>query len=470
MRGLSVLAVDRSMTVYPQPRAAHIDGETMRILQSLGVADAVIPHTRPAPPYEFRNTAGEILISVPAATLADDGWPTHLMIYQPGIEQVLRRLCAHLATVHVRLGTSFQRLEQSRDAVTAWLDGVSVSTRMLVGCDGASSTVREAMGVQFDDYGFDEPWLVIDALVLDEARTPAVCLQLCDPARPTTFTLMGPGRLRWEFMLRPEEDPSQMMGEGSIERLLSPWGGSHGLVIERRAVYRFHGLVARHWRDRRVLLAGDAAHLMPPFAGQGLCSGLRDAHNLAWKIDAALRGGPADALLDSYQEEREPHARGIVTMAIDAGRLVCTLDSEVAERRDAKARADREAGVAPSSLALPPLGASVLLGSHTAAGTQFPQPIAADGSRFDDVMGAGAWLISRRRSEGATHRGVTRVDVDDPLLSGFRDALEAWFDTAAVPAVLVRPDRVIFDTGVAEELLASWQRLTLRLHERECAL
>jgi 3-(3-hydroxy-phenyl)propionate hydroxylase len=168
--------------------------------------------------------------------------------------------------------------------------------------------VRQAVGIGLFDYGFDEPWLVVDVKLQPGARAPDVNLQVCDPARPTTCVLSGPGRHRWEFMLLPGETSEDVLRDGFIESLLAPWDCGP-LEIERRAVYRFHGLVAETWRLGRVLLAGDAAHQMPPFAGQGLCSGLRDAANLAWKLDAVLGGRAHEALLDTYQPEREPHTR-----------------------------------------------------------------------------------------------------------------------------------------------------------------
>ncbi|WP_162237474.1 bifunctional 3-(3-hydroxy-phenyl)propionate/3-hydroxycinnamic acid hydroxylase MhpA [Sphingobium sp. Leaf26] len=460
-QGRSVVVLERDQGPFPLPRAAHIDGETMRTFQALGIVEDVEPHVRPAPAYQFVSANADILIDVPAGEVGADGWFTHYMIYQPGIEKALRQRCAALPNVELRLGSRLSGLMDDGDGVTVTYNGPggaeeSLHAALLVGCDGASSLVRSLVNIELDDYGFDEPWLVLDVAVDDDSRVPAQCYQYCDPRRPVTYTPMGPGRNRWEFMILPHETPEAMMEEAAVARLLAPWGGLDGLHVERRAVYHFHGLIAREWRRGRVLLAGDSAHQMPPFAGQGMCSGIRDAANLAWKIAAALNGGPFDILLESYEQERAPHARGIVEMAIAAGRAVCTLDFDAARARDERARQDRLNGVAPPALQLPPLGKSPLLGSGHSAGQHFPQFIGPDGSRLDDVLGQGPWLIEHRGT-GEPKVCVGQIGIDHPALAPFADDLSAWFDqNRASGAVLVRPDRVIFDTGTPGALWSAW--------------
>jgi 3-(3-hydroxy-phenyl)propionate hydroxylase len=459
--GLSVLVLERSRTIYPEPRAAHVDGEIVRIFQKLGLVARIAPHIRPAPPYEFRNEAGDILMRVPEAEIGPDGWFTHYMIYQPELEMALRKKIADFASVDVRLGAVFGGFRQDEDGVTLkWAadDGAhEARARWLVGCDGGSSPVRRTAGIELDDYGFDEPWLVIDALVADDALLPDCCVQYCHTARPTTCTPLGPGRHRWEFMIVPGDNPALLVEDESIARLLEPWGGPANLLIERKAVYHFHGLVAKRWRDERVLLAGDAAHQMPPFAGQGMCGGIRDAENLAWKLTAVLRGGAPIALLDSVQQEREAQVRGITEMAIEAGKIVCTTDPAVAARRDAEA-AERAARNEPApSLPVPPLGASAMLRADPASGGMFPQFISAARRRSDDVLGSGPWLIHVGAPPVET-AGLACFDALSTSLNQFGTAFADWLAERDVPAVLIRPDRVIFGTGPADALARDWQR------------
>jgi 3-(3-hydroxy-phenyl)propionate hydroxylase len=314
--------------------------------------------------------------------------------------------------------------------------------------------VRESLGIRLDDYGFDEPWLVLDARTSDESGFPKSNLQLCDPLRPTTFIHMGPGRLRWEFMLKPDEDPEQMLQVASLQTLLEPWQAMGAIEVERSAIYRFHGLVAKQWRDRRVFLAGDAAHQMPPFMGQGMCAGLRDAANLAWKLEHVLRSGSHQALFDSYQSERDPHVRYVIQRAIEMGRVVCTLDPEAAARRDAEMLAAPRIG-APAPL--PGLRNGWLFAGTPSAGEMFPQPFDPEGgSRLDDRLGPGAWLLRRGGSALDSGEQLVEVNLESDLPEPLAAPLRAWLDTAGQSAVLVRPDRYVFGTGEPAELLQAY--------------
>jgi len=452
--GVSTICVEKDLDVYPLPRAAHFDHEIMRLFQQAGVAEAVLKHCRRAPAYEFRTADGRPLIRFDLPDASPSGWATGYMFHQPAVENALRARLAASPLSRVQLGRRLEGLVQDADGVTATLSDGEVRARYLVGCDGASSAARAAVGIGLDDYGFDEPWLVVDVKVGDGASLPDINLQICDPARPITCVLMGPGRHRWEFMLLPGETADQVLDDAFIAPLLAAWNCGP-VEVERKAVYRFHGLVAKGWRAGRVLLAGDAAHQMPPFAGQGMCSGLRDAANLAWKLAAVLHGQADETLLDSYQPEREPHVRSYIELAIGMGRVVCTLDAEAAAARDAGMLAQRAAGVnALPPSAPPPMAGGCLLAGSPAAGSLFPQPWAGD-LRLDDVLGEGGWLIVREASP-AIAPGVRTVSLADAPLAPFRSALSDWLTGLGADAVLVRPDRYVFGTGEAAALADAW--------------
>lgn len=466
--GRKVIAVEPQFDIYPLPRAAHIDHEIMRVFQSLGIIDAILPHVRIAPNYEFRNAVGMPLLRFEREGVTGaSGWPIGFNLYQPGIEAALRKCLFDLANVDTWFGAKFVGLDwQSGTGVACHIDqnGLSktIRSRFLIGCDGASSLVRETASIELDDYGFDEPWLVLDAKVEDESGFPPVNLQLCDPARPNTFVHMGPGRLRWEFMLKPGEDPATMLLPANVDRLLEPWRTRGHIDVERTAVYRFHGLVARTWRRGRILLAGDAAHQMPPFMGQGLCSGLRDAANLAWKLDRALETGRL-GLLDSYQQEREPHVRFVIERAIEMGRVVCTLDPERAAARDAEMLKNLRSDTA---IQFPSI-AGVTMQGVAAAGTIFPQPVDPIEGRLDDIVGAGALLLHRASPPQVSALDAKVIDIVNDLPPKLGIAVEDWLKSLGAAAVLVRPDHYVFGTGDATSLSVAWSE---QFSKRELAV
>lgn len=460
-RGVTVIAVDKDAEVYPLPRAVHFDHEIMRLFQQLGVAEQVRQHARDLPLYEFRAADGQLLMTLPPPRETSSGWGAGYMFHQPSLDGVLRDLVAGLPGADTRLGVKLERFMQDADSVTAELIGPggaeTIRARYIVGCDGAWSPVREAIGGGLFDYQFDEPWLVVDVKVSADCRLPDVNIQVCDPARPTTCVLSGPGRHRWEFMLLPGETPEAMLDTAVVQDLIRPWDCGP-VEIERMAVYRFHGLVANRWRDGRALIAGDAAHQTPPFAGQGMCAGLRDAANLSWKLAAVLDGAAGESLLDTYQVEREPHVRSAIELAIGMGRVVCLLDPEAAAHRDAGMLAAKANGAPPLPPLQPPVfAAGCVLAGAPAAGAMFPQPTSGEGAnrqRLDDHLGHDAWLLSRRLVEPVA--GVRTLSLDAEALEPFRAALEDWCDKLGVEAVLIRPDRYVFGAGDPAGLLTAW--------------
>lgn len=451
-QGLSVVVAEKEPGLYPLPRAAHLDHESMRILQAVGVADAVAATSRTTDRYDFLTPGGQVLLRFEgSARTGSGGWPGANMIHQPSVEAALRQRLAELPAARLENSWELTSFAQAPDGITARIATLKgeqqVNARYLVGADGARSPVREASDIPFEDLNFEEPWLVVDVLVDDQSRLPDVNLQICDPARPTTCVLMGAGRHRWEFMILPGETPEQVSSDAFVEKLLEPWNVKGAIRLERKAVYTFRARIAAQWRKGRVLLAGDAAHQTPPFAGQGMCSGLRDTMNLAWKLAAVVRGAP-DTLLDTYMQERGPNLRATIEMAVMMGRMVCITSKWSALMRNIKFRLARVLGRLPDGpVEYPAIRAGAIMAGTSGAGSYFPQVIAAEGSRLDDRLGGDCWLI-------------TQHDLADPVLRPFAAAISDWLEQNGAEAVLVRPDRYVFGTGERNALAANWHQLT----------
>jgi 3-(3-hydroxy-phenyl)propionate hydroxylase len=437
--GLDVVVIEPSTDVFHLPRAAHFDDEIMRVFQSIGLAGAVLPSTTPVLGMDFVAADGTVLFGFSSAERPRrHGWEAGYMFHQPGLERALRAGVDRFPTVDVRPGHEVVHLDPStsasnrrridadvvdlkvRDVVTG--DEQPFSARFVVGCDGARSFVRRALGIGLDDQGFDQPWLVVDTVLREDAECvlPERVLQICDPARPATFVPSAGRHRRWELMAMGE-NPDELLDPVTIARLLAPWATvGRDVDVERAAVYSFHALVAHEWRRGRVLLAGDAAHQMPPFLGQGMCSGIRDAANLAWKLAMVLDGRAAEALLDTYQPEREPHVRAITEAAVALGGILQTTDPQVAAARN---EGFRTAGQRPPEAGLPPLGFGVVHGCSPAVGRPFPQAHPGD----DDELGPG-WaavgpLADASGIEALGGRAVPR---------------------AGGPTTIVRPDRYTY--------------------------
>ena len=458
-QGISVLLLEKERSIFPLPRAAHIDHEIMRIFQSINVADEVASSSEVSTRYEFLNVSGDVLMRFDTGRAhALSGWPPSNMIHQPSIEQVLRARVAACDFVDARFGAAYRDHETSSEVITVHFDthGKASKTycRFLIGCDGANSAVRANAGLSLVDLGFSERWLVIDTKVIDSSRLPPHNLQICDPERPTTSVRMGAGRHRWEFMLKAEENEDEVSAPASVANLLSGWDVDGAVELERTATYTFEAKVANQWMQDGVVIAGDAAHLMPPFAGQGLCSGIRDVENLTWKLGAILAGRADKSLLSSYQTEREPHVRAMIDLAVMMGKVVCVTDPEAALARDKNLIETRRAnGDASGAIPNPKLVTGLLQANSQIAGELFPQ-FTHQKKRSDDVFGPGAWLIGE--SDGIDRNTLRAAGIGVPSLASFSALVSQWLDDKGYSSVLIRPDRVIFGGGNAAELVTAY--------------
>ena len=450
VHGWQVRVVDKRSASPGRPRAVHLDHHGARILDAAGVMAGLAPQTEPMDAYEWRSAAGDVLLRLqPDPGSSTSGWPESSMFAQPDLEGALESRLTELPTVTVARDVEIRTLADL-EALGGWV----------VGCDGARSTVRALLGIADDDLGLHEDWLIVDVVPHAPARWEPLNVQVCDPSRPTTAVSGGPGRRRWEFRALPGEDRESLAAEDAAWRLLAPWGVEPGnATLERHAVYRFEAATARRWRAGRVLLAGDAAHRMPPFAGQGLCAGLRDAANLVWKLDAVLAGQADPALLDTYGSERSPQVRTEIDFSVDLGRIICVSDPVAAAARDHEMAASAAASGPVAPPPPPALGPGITLPGDPHAGhlgVQGTDGLGGDPGRTDELLGRG-WALHGRH-------GDPRTDLTGPSAAWFSwlggigvdcsaapAPYPAWFAETAADVILVRPDFAVYGTGTGRD-------------------
>jgi 2-polyprenyl-6-methoxyphenol hydroxylase-like FAD-dependent oxidoreductase len=476
-QGHRVIVFDKHRGLYNLPRAACFDDEIMRTFQKLDLVEAVMPGVVVQIDYEWVNSAGETLLEMTYDNPARGGWAALYMMYQPHIETVLDRQCKSLPTVQIRQGLVVDGLQITDGELTVTArdrDGVrhDVRARYLVGADGGASFVRPAVGIGFSDYRFQENWLVCDFRKRRELPSVPTFRQVCDPAQPVAIVRIGPEHHRFSFMLEPGETGPRATDKERVWQRVARYLTPDDAELVRVANYVFRSRIADRWRDGPVMLAGDAAHEMPPFLGQGMCSGMRDGHNLAWKLHLVLTGQAESSVLDTYQAEREPHVRFITEKAIELGRVQTLRDPEVARARDKRLLAQRHARQAPDKILLPGLTAGLVATTTPNAGAVFPQgrvrQAGEDAVLFDDAMGAGPTILSRSAEvlaalgAGQLERwaelggGVALILPSDdgsdsspgPIQIGDIDGVyDAWFDAHGCEAVIVRPDWYLYGSA-----------------------
>ncbi len=406
--GVPTVALECETTVRSSPRAVALDDEALRVLQAAGLDEGTLPELLTSVPVQARSSAGRTLIELPPRR-TELGHPALAFFHQPELERALRAALRHQASVEIRLGHRVESFKRTSDEVVVTArdsDGTRSRWRgrWLVACDGANSAIRRQAEIRLRGFTSPRRWVVVDA-VLATATALSPFAFICQPPRPTVSAPLPGGRHRWEFMLLPGERPADLQREDVVRQLVKRHAGVEDFEIVRADVYRFHARVAERWVKDGILLAGDAAHLSPPFAGQGLSAGLRDAQNLAWKLAAVVKQQASPALLQSYEAERRPHARRMILLALTLGQLIQMRRRMTTAARDVSLQL---------ALAAPGVRAHVAAGgwkppsryrrglvaakrTNRVTGTQFPQPRVVLGKtrrRLDDLLGADFALVA----------------------------------------------------------------------------
>lgn len=453
--GLSAIGLERESEMWPTARAVHFDGEALRTLQALGIAEEMADATRPMSSMHIENEAGEALVSVPTGRFGTQAWHDDLTFHQPDVEHVLREAVSGMSGVELRCGVTVARVENTDSGVevsAVAADGTesTLHARWVIAADGARSPIRHALGIGGDAFGQDAQWVVVDGHLTDSPGYEDDMIFLCHHTRPAMWIRLPGTRVRMEFMLLDGDDPEEIVTPAAIERI------SRGILpvahfsAERQALYTFRGRIAQTWRVGGIFLAGDAAHLAPPCFGQGLCAGIRDMANLVWKLDLVKRGLADGSLLDTYETERRPHAQFWVEQAVAAAGFLQTTDPETAGQRDAYIRAN-PLSAAPVS---PSLGPGLHEGEvDERAGCLSVQPLLADGVRLDDTIGLHFTVVTSSALYAQLDSGLrTQLESSDEAVLLFDPPkVEPILQAAGAQALVIRPDHYVL--GAADSIV-----------------
>jgi 2-polyprenyl-6-methoxyphenol hydroxylase-like FAD-dependent oxidoreductase len=477
--GVECLVLERWPGVYPRPRAVHLDDEIYRVLARLGIADEFAAISRPTLGLRLLDNRFNVLAEFNRdPSRSPHGFPQANMFDQPELEAVLRANLKRYACAEVRGNAEVTGITQTEQGVrvsfTDRCDGQVhlVDAEYLLGCDGANSTVRAQIGSTMRDLNFEQRWLVVDIATSQtngaDLRQWEGVHQVCDPGRAGTYMRIAPARYRWEFQLLDGESASDFGTLTALRALIAPWTAGvpdSELTLLRLTEYTFRAQIADRWRRGNIFILGDAAHLTPPFIGQGMGAGVRDAANLAWKIAGVLDGTLAAGVLDSYEQERKPHTRAMIRLALTVGRSMTgggrlgTLVRRIVLPRLRLVPGLRDKVVDSTT---PALHASALVRksrrsrwpgrSRQLAGTLCPNPRLADGRRLDAVLGTGFAVITSNpldvEAEASLRRRPALGALEAQVLIARRGTeLEKWLRQGRATAAIVRPDRTVMLAG-----------------------
>ncbi|MFG2820906.1 bifunctional 3-(3-hydroxy-phenyl)propionate/3-hydroxycinnamic acid hydroxylase [Kitasatospora sp. NPDC048365] len=472
--GLKVLVVERDAGIYSRARAISTDEEVIRIWQRIGLADRLKQDMLAERPIDFVDARGRTFISANPAPRGH-GHPPQMFIYQPALEQVLRDGVDRYPNVEVLLNHECLQLRQDATGVdltllaTADDDVRRVRARYAIAADGGSSLTRAQLNVGYEGRTYEDRWLVVDTRMLKPWPDHDRLRFRCDPARPAVDCPTPLGHHRWEFPILPGDDEQHLTTEDAIHALVARYGiGRDSVKILRATVYSHHVRFAARFRVGRVFLAGDAAHAMPPWIGQGMAAGVRDAANLCWKLASVLRGELPETVLDTYETERKPHVKEVTRRAVFVGRIITERRLPVARIRDTALRALRPSWALTGRMVdanwIPVARYAHGFQARTrtgATGRQIPQPwvTAPDGSRvrLDDVLD-GRWILLHTgppAPEPAWERaGVPTLTVlppgSHPAEGAVVDAdgvLHAWLARHRAATLALRPDAYVYTSA-----------------------
>jgi 2-polyprenyl-6-methoxyphenol hydroxylase-like FAD-dependent oxidoreductase len=472
--GVKVAVIERYKSLYMLPRVGIVHDDIMRMFQEIGIDGKVKSATQFLPTYEMINN-GKILLSNNVEPYAAHGWPEFISIYQPAFEAELDIAAKALSSVDLFQGEKAVALAQDSEKVSVTVEADDGKTRTIEGryviaADGGNSFARPALGLEYEFLGFDQDWLVIDAKIKRPKPDMPPLRQFCEPQQPGMTMQMGANHRRWSFMIFEDETIEHAMKPENVwKRLDRPEGGTpDDFELIRVASYKFTSQLATSWQVGRVFLAGDAAHLMPPFLAQGMCSGFRDAYNIAWKLELVVKGLAGEDILKSYEAERSPNARATIIESARVGQNVVIRDPEKAKARDAQLavmQADLVKAKGQKALIafrVPGFTEGVIASPRPGvrgAGDVFPQgrvKCARGEGPFDDIAGRGFLIVSRNGDPAAAlpaedrafwdrlGGGFVRIGAQPGGLTDLEGRYTQLMDEYGCDVIVKRPDYYIF--------------------------
>ena len=445
LNGFSILVLEREKSPYSLPRAVHFDDEIMRVFQTIGITKKFLKDTIINKGTKFVNNNGEILLDWPRPrTITENGWYPSYRFHQPDLERNLRASLRKFKKVSVRQSSEVCKIENTKNRVDLTFKDLmtnkihNVSSKYVVGCDGARSTIRTQIGTELDNLGFTQKWVVVD-LILKKNKDdlPDRTIQYSNPKRPATYCRNVGKRRRWEFAIHDQENEKEILSDNYIWNFLKPWLSQKEASLERKTIYTFQSAIARKWRKGRVFIAGDAAHLMPPFMGQGMCAGIRDVSNLAWKISLCIKNQHNEKFLDTYQTERFSNAKEYIETTMRMGEFVNAIGSD----KITDNISSQPDGTRKMQSIKPKLGFGLGSSMDKNRGKVFPQLKMKNGKTLDEKFSTSPLVLLSSKLKKQKSKNKIPIITDKEVI-GLSNLLKNY----EANAVIVRPDRFILKT------------------------
>jgi 3-(3-hydroxy-phenyl)propionate hydroxylase len=443
LNGFSILILEREKNLYALPRAVHFDDEIMRVFQTIGITKKFLKNTIINKGTKFVNSEGKVLLDWPRPkSITENGWYPSYRFHQPDLERNLRYRLKAFKKVKLMQNTEVTKIKNNKNCVDLVFKSKNkiqkVSSKYVIGCDGARSTTREQMGSVLDNLGFTQKWAVVDLILKkNKNKLPDRTIQYSNSERPATYCRNVGKRRRWEFAIQDNENEKEILSDQYIWNFLKPWLKPNEAYLERKAIYIFQSAIARKWRKGRIFIAGDAAHLMPPFMGQGMCAGIRDASNLAWKISWCINNKHDEKFLDTYQTERFSNAKEYIETTMRMGEFVNAVGSEnitdnISSGPD---------GTKSMQSIKPKLGTGLGSNKDKNRGKIFPQLKMKNGKTLDEKFSKSPLLLTSYKLARSVSLKKIQL-ITDKDIKGLSNLLKNY----KAKAIIVRPDRFILKT------------------------